>query len=225
MGTSAVYRRAALEPQGGPTLIPYAEDVHTGLDVRRAGWKMIYLPILLSAGICPDNLDAFVRQQYRWCTGNAGVLFSERLWSVRMSFPARLTYLSGFLYYAYTGLLTFFGPVIPIVMLVFLPDDIRLKNFLVLIPAVLTAFILYPLWHRSRYGPSVWPLGLARGWAHVSPSPTAPAARPWAGIRPGPRAVRCGASGSGSPRGAAAWRWRGRRWPSGGRWRTGRSSP
>ena len=36
-GLSAVYRRAALEPQGGPTLIPYAEDVHTGLDVRRAG--------------------------------------------------------------------------------------------------------------------------------------------------------------------------------------------
>ena len=36
VGTSAVYRRSALEPQGGPTLIPYAEDVHTGLDVRRA---------------------------------------------------------------------------------------------------------------------------------------------------------------------------------------------
>ena len=79
VGTSAVYRRAALEPQGGPTLIPYAEDVHTGLDVRRAGWSMAYVPIVLSTGICPDNLDAFVRQQYRWCTGNAGVVFSRRV--------------------------------------------------------------------------------------------------------------------------------------------------
>ncbi len=35
-GTSALYRRTALEPCGGATLIPYAEDVHTGLDVRRA---------------------------------------------------------------------------------------------------------------------------------------------------------------------------------------------
>ena len=61
-GTSAVYRRTALEPQGGPTLIPYAEDVHTGLDVRRNGWSMVYLPVNLSTGICPDNLDAFVRQ-------------------------------------------------------------------------------------------------------------------------------------------------------------------
>jgi cellulose synthase/poly-beta-1,6-N-acetylglucosamine synthase-like glycosyltransferase len=166
-GTSAVYRRVALEPQGGPTLIPYAEDVHTGLDVRRAGWSMVYLPIVLSTGICPDNLDAFVRQQYRWCSGNVGIVFSSRLWSIPMSIPARLAYISGFFYYAFTALLTFFGPLIPVVMLAFLPDQIRLRNFVILLPAMLTGFVLYPLWHRSRYGPWVWPLGIARGWAHV----------------------------------------------------------
>jgi cellulose synthase (UDP-forming) len=166
-GTSAVYRRTALEPQGGPTLIPYAEDVHTGLDVRRTGWTMAYVPIVLSTGICPDNLDAFVRQQYRWCSGNVGIVFSRRLWSVPMSIPARLAYISGFLYYAYTALLTFFGPIIPIVMLAFLPGQIRLRNFVVLLPAMLTGFVLYPLWHRSSYGPGVLPLGMARGWAHV----------------------------------------------------------
>ncbi|HEY7145750.1 MAG TPA: glycosyltransferase [Streptosporangiaceae bacterium] len=167
VGTSAVYRRVALEPHGGPTLIPYAEDVHTGLDVRREGWSVVYVPVVLSTGICPDNLDAFVRQQYRWCTGNAGVVFSRRLWSVPMSVPARLTYISGFFYYAYTGLLTFFGPVIPVVMLAFLPGQVRLRNFVVLLPAMLTGFVLYPLWHRSSYGPSVWSLGIARGWAHA----------------------------------------------------------
>ena len=166
-GTSAVYRRAALEPQGGPTLIPYAEDVHTGLDVRRAGWTMVYLPIVLSTGICPDNLDAFVRQQYRWCSGNVGIVFSSRLWSVPMSIPARLAYISGFFYYAYTALLIFFGPIIPVVMLAFLPGQVRLRNFVILLPAMLTGFVFYPLWHHSRYGPSVWPLGIARGWAHV----------------------------------------------------------
>jgi cellulose synthase (UDP-forming) len=167
VGTSAVYRRAALEPQGGPTLIPYAEDVHTGLDVRRAGWTMVYLPVVLSTGICPDSLDAFVRQQYRWCTGNAGVVFSPRLWSVPMTVPARLAYISGFFYYAYTALLTFFGPIIPVTMLAFLPGQIRLRNFVILLPAMFTGFVLYPLWHRCDYGPSVWCLGVARGWAHV----------------------------------------------------------
>jgi cellulose synthase (UDP-forming) len=166
-GTSAVYRRAALEPQGGPTLIPYAEDVHTGLDVRRAGWSITYLPILLSTGICPDNLDAFVRQQYRWCSGNVGIVFSWRLWSIPMRIPARLAYISGFFYYAYTALLTFFGPVIPVVMLAFLPDQVKLRNFIVLLPAMFTGFVLYPLWHRARFGPGIWPLGIARGWAHV----------------------------------------------------------
>jgi cellulose synthase (UDP-forming) len=122
---------------------------------------------VLSAGICPDNLDAFVRQQYRWCTGNAGVVFSRRLWSVPMTIPARLTYVSGFFYYVYTGLLTFFGPIIPVVMLAFFPGQIRLRNFVILLPAMLTGFVLYPLWHYSSYRPSVWPLGIARGWAHV----------------------------------------------------------
>ena len=32
---------------------------------------------------------------------------------------------------------------------------------------MIAGFVLYPLWHRSKYGPSVWPLGIARGWAHV----------------------------------------------------------
>jgi cellulose synthase/poly-beta-1,6-N-acetylglucosamine synthase-like glycosyltransferase len=167
VGTSAVYRRTALEPQGGPTLIPYAEDVHTGLDVCQAGWSVVYLPVLLTTGICPDNLDAFVRQQYRWCTGNVGIVCSPRLWMTQMSIPARLTFLSGFFYYAYTGLLNFVGPLIPVVMLAFLPGQVRLRNFAILLPAVFAGFVLYSLWHQSSYGPSVWPLGIARGWAHV----------------------------------------------------------
>jgi cellulose synthase (UDP-forming) len=167
VGTSAIYRRVALEPFGGPTLIPYAEDVHTGLDVRRAGWSLRYLPIVLSTGICPDNLDAVERQQYRWCSGNAGIVFSWRLWSIRMSLPARLTYISGFCYYAYTALLVFFGPLIPIVMLAFLPGQVELRNFVILLPSMFTGFVLYPLWHRAGYGPATWSLGIARGWAHV----------------------------------------------------------
>ena len=45
-----------------------------------------------STGICPDNLDAFVRQQYRWCTGNAGIVVLQAAVEGQMSLPARLTY-------------------------------------------------------------------------------------------------------------------------------------
>jgi cellulose synthase (UDP-forming) len=60
-----------------------------------------------------------------------------------------------------------FGPLIPIVMLAFLPGQVQLRNFVILAPAMISGFIVYPLWHRAAYGPSVWPLGVARGWAHV----------------------------------------------------------
>ena len=167
VGTSAVYRRAALEAQGGAALIPYAEDVHTGLNVMRDGWSIVYVPIVLTTGICPNRMDAFVRQQYRWCAGNVGIVCSRRLWTVRMSLPARLTFVSGFFYYAYTALLVFFGPLLPVIMLIFLPGEIRLRNFVILLPAFVSGAVLYPLWHLAPYGPSVWPLGIARGWAHV----------------------------------------------------------
>jgi cellulose synthase (UDP-forming) len=84
-----------------------------------------------------------------------------------MTVPARLTYISGFFYYAHTGLLTFFGPVVPVVMLAFLPGQVQPRNFVILIPAVLCGLVLYPLWHQAAYGPAVWALGIARGWAHV----------------------------------------------------------
>ena len=167
VGTSAIYRRAALEAQGGAALIPYAEDVHTGLNVMRDGWSIGYVPIVLSTGICPNRMDAFVRQQYRWCAGNVGIVCSRRLWTVQMSLPARLTFISGFFYYLYTGLLVFVGPLLPVIMLIFLPGEIRVRNFVILLPAMLTGFVLYPLPRNSRFTPGIWPLAIARGWAHV----------------------------------------------------------
>ena len=40
VGTCAIYRRAALEENGGITLIEHSEDVHTGFDLRRRGWTL-----------------------------------------------------------------------------------------------------------------------------------------------------------------------------------------
>ena len=147
---------------------------------RRApgGWSLVYLPVLLSTGICPDNLDAFVRQQYRWCTGNAGIVFSRRLWTIRMIVPARLAYISGFFYYAYTGLLCFFGPLIPIVMLAFLPGQVRLRNFVVLAPAMISGFVALPaVAPVQRTGRRSGRWGSPAAGRTSSPSGTAPGAR------------------------------------------------
>jgi len=168
VGTCAVYRRNSLAPQGGTTLIAYAEDVHTGLDVRRAGWKLIYVPVVLATGMCPTGLNAFFRQQYRWCTGSTSTVLTSRLWSVPMKIPARLTYLSGFCYYLFTGMSVFVIPLIPITLLLFRPYSITPLNSVLIVVAMLTSLTVLPLWHHSSYDlRETLPLSLVRSWAHA----------------------------------------------------------
>jgi len=113
--------------------------VHTGLDVRRAGWKLIYVPIVLATGMCPTGLNAFFRQQYRWCTGSTSTMLTSRLWSVPMSVPARLTYVSGFCYYLFTGMSVFAIPLIPITLLLFRPYSITPLNSGLIVVSMLTS--------------------------------------------------------------------------------------
>jgi cellulose synthase (UDP-forming) len=167
VGSNAVYRRAALEPSGGFTQIPYAEDSHTGLDARYHGYRLTYLPVPLAAGICPATLDSLMRQQYRWCCGATSLIWTRRMWRVPMRPAARLPYLAGWLWNFTTALRTLILPLIPIVLLAYLPYDIRLRNALLLIPSVITGVVLYPLWHNSPYTPRIWPLALAVGWAQA----------------------------------------------------------
>jgi cellulose synthase (UDP-forming) len=167
VGSNAVYRRAGLAPSGGFTEIPFAEDSHTGLDMRRHGYQLVYLPVPLAAGVCPSTLDSFMRQQYRWCCGATSLLFTHHMWRVKMPLTARLPYVAGWLWNLTTGLRTLVLPLIPITLLAFLPGEIRLHNAILLIPAVVTGTVLYPLWHNAPYSPRIWPLAIAVGWAQV----------------------------------------------------------
>lgn len=168
VGTCAVYRRAALAHQGGTTLIAYAEDVHTGLDVRRVGWRLVYVPVILSTGTCPDNLDMFVRQQYRWCTGSTSTLLTSRLWTVPMTLRARMTYISGFAYYVQTALATFAIPMFPITLLIFRPGTVTPENSKLILIAIVASMLILPVWNITDYDPrDIVPLTAARGWAHA----------------------------------------------------------
>jgi cellulose synthase (UDP-forming) len=165
VGSCAAYRRAAIHAAGGPALIAYAEDVHTGLDVISRGWSVRYIPVNLATGSSPSSVDAFAHQQYRWCLGSTTPL--RRIRTVPMPARAQAAYLSGFLYYLFTALLLLVVPMIAIGMLVFIPQDIRLQDYLLLIPAVLNGFLLYPVWHRSEFGPATWALETVRAWSHA----------------------------------------------------------
>lgn len=167
VGSCAIYRRTALDAIGGSTLIEHSEDVHTGFDMRRKGWRLTYLPIPLAVGLCPADVSSFFTQQYRWCAGSMSLLGSTKFWNTEMPLRQRLSYLSGFCYYVHTALFTFAGPLVPIVMLSGYAPYIRLHHYLLILPSVLYNFLAFPLWHRTRYRFESWTVKLVYGWSHA----------------------------------------------------------
>ena len=167
VGTCAVYRRAALQKNMGPTLIEHSEDVHTGFDLRRRGWDLRYVPIALATGVCPDTAGAFQVQQYRWCSGSMSLLSSRKFWKTRLRIRTRLCYLSGFFYYIHTALFTLVGPLIPITLLLAMPWALQLENMTLILPSLIYAALIFPLWHRSPYRLEAWAVRMMYGWAHL----------------------------------------------------------
>ena len=166
-GSCALYRRAALDSTGGATLTEHSEDMHTGFDLYRQGWKLRYLPIALATGICPPSPDSFLTQQYRWCAGTMSLIGSRKFWGARMKNTTLLCYVTGLLYYIETAVSTFAVPIIPIALLAFLPQTVRVGNYLWIAPSAIYALVVFPLWNNARYGPTSLMARSLYGWAHV----------------------------------------------------------
>ncbi|MBO0805956.1 MAG: glycosyltransferase [Nocardiopsaceae bacterium] len=167
VGSCAVYRREALAQNGGMSLAEHSEDLHTGFDLHQLGWRMAYLPIALSTGTCPDNILAFLNQQYRWCSGTFSLMQGSKFWRARMSWYTRMCYLSGIAGYFYTAIFTFIGPALMIGMLAFVPTFLHFATIVMIAPVLFYAGVIYPLWHRSPYRLEAWSVRLLAGWAHV----------------------------------------------------------
>jgi len=167
VGTNAVYRRAALAPDGGFALIGHSEDAHTGLDTLLRGFKIRYIPVVLASGLSPSRISSFIHQQYRWCNGTLSLIFARRIWRQPIGLRARRTYINGLLWNAWTVAEVVVGPLIPIAVLLVDPGLVRLHHFLVIVPAMLAGLVNFPLWHKAGYGPSTWPIVIATGWAQA----------------------------------------------------------
>lgn len=167
VGTNAVYRRAALNEIGGTALIEHSEDVHTGFNLRMKGWTIQYVPIILAKGLCPSDMNAFFKQQYRWCRGSMSLMFSRKFWTLRLSPIARLCYIAGFFYYIHTAITSLIVPVIPLSLILLYPHEVSIFNYYLIIPSIILVSIVYPLWHIATYGIEAWATRSVYGWAHL----------------------------------------------------------
>ncbi len=144
VGTSALYRRAALEKSGGYALIGHSEDVHTGVNLMKVGFRIRYVPVVVTKGLCPDTLEQFYTQQYRWCTGSMSLLMSKEFHRIGMTLRQRLCYWSGFLYYVTTAINVFVMVLPALLMAWFVPAGVTPANYVFVLLAMITRQTVVP---------------------------------------------------------------------------------
>jgi cellulose synthase (UDP-forming) len=89
----------------------------TAIRIHAAGWKSVYVPVVVSRGLVPEDLGSFYRQQFKWARGVYEVAFSElpRLVN-KLAWRQRLSYLTIGTYYLF-GVTTPFFLLVPYLFL------------------------------------------------------------------------------------------------------------
>lgn len=167
VGTCAVYRRSALEQTGGFAQIEHSEDVHTGMMLMRAGYSVRYVPILVSKGLCPDDLAGFLSQQYRWCNGSIALLRSGHASRRPLSYRQRLAFWSGFAYYISTAVNIFSMQIPGLIMAALLAPEVRAANFIPFLAGVWVYLVLMPRVSKSRWRYEVLRVQMAYSFSHA----------------------------------------------------------
>jgi cellulose synthase/poly-beta-1,6-N-acetylglucosamine synthase-like glycosyltransferase len=167
VGTNAVYRRSFLEPFGGTAPIPYSEDVHTGFQLIKTGHEIVYLPINLALGACPDTTKQFFTQQYRWALGSISLFFSKNFWDANITAMQRICYMTGMFYYISTGIgsVTYFLP--SLLILAFYPQHMHWFNLLFSVPSILFSVGFMRYWMKLPMNMDVLRVRALSYYAHL----------------------------------------------------------
>ncbi|MDH3026949.1 cellulose synthase catalytic subunit [Gordonia alkanivorans] len=169
VGTSAIYRRSALDRVGGFAEIEHSEDLHTGRHVQQAGYTIRYVPVVLSRGLCPSDLAGFLNQQYRWCQGTLTPIKNNRLVDRPQSqtLRQRIARWAGVLYYITTALNVFLLFLPGVIMAAFYPEDVRPVQLVPFLLGLWVYVVLFPLVSRTRWRFEVLRIQMAYSYAHA----------------------------------------------------------
>jgi cellulose synthase (UDP-forming) len=148
VGSCALYRRKALNEVGGTAQVEHSEDVHTGFSLVNKGWKLKYMPLILSKGVCPDDMHAFFKQQTRWCSGSMSMMTNPQFWQSKIPLMTKLCYISGFAFYISNPikLVLVFQTFL---LLWFSHSTVSMANLILFVPMIINAaliqyFYIYP---------------------------------------------------------------------------------
>ncbi len=185
VGTSAVYRRSALNRVGGFAEIEHSEDLHTGRLLQQAGFAIRYVPVVLSRGLCPSDLAGFLNQQYRWCQGTLSRVtrpplldnppLPEEARSLRRAVSKgnprtirqRISDWAGVFYYLTTAMNVFLLFLPGVIMAAFYPEDVRPVQLVPFLLGLWVYVVLFPLVSRTRWRFEVLRIQMAYSYAHA----------------------------------------------------------
>ena len=149
VGTSAIYRREAVELVGVPQ-VEHTEDVKQGLLTMSAGYYVSFLPLIISRGICPDNIQTYYSQQLRWAYGSIETIFSDMIKVAKLNLWGKINFLSSSLYYITEAT----APLLSLQLLALLyfnTDKLRLSWVLPFLPYLIYETIIKPRTQLSKY--------------------------------------------------------------------------
>ncbi|SDG07337.1 cellulose synthase (UDP-forming) [Sinosporangium album] len=151
VGTNVLYRRSTLEAIGGFPRIDHSEDIYTSVELMKHGLRTKYVPVLLAKGLSPDNMAAYIAQQYRWAMGCLSLLFSRDFHTTPMEWRVRVSYWCGFLSYFVSALNILAVPLPGLIMLFFHPDEVRAWHMIPFLGPLWIALVLFPAVSVSRW--------------------------------------------------------------------------
>jgi cellulose synthase (UDP-forming) len=168
VGSCGVYRRSALEANGGFARIGHSEDIHTGIQLLKLGYHQQYVAINVAKGTCPENMAAYVNQQYRWCNGSMSLMLDRGFHEAsQLSVIQRICFWAGFLYYISTAVNILFGIIPSLVMEYVYPERVRPLNSIWMVSVVLLWLVVMPLASRSTWRLTVLRVQSLYSFAHV----------------------------------------------------------
>ncbi len=102
-------------PRGGIWVGSNSEDIWTSLELHRRGWRTVFLPKVLTQGLTPDTITAFLKQQFRWACGGWEIMLQSRLLRAHRLTPSqKLQYMMVGSHYAQSFSVAIFALLSPI---------------------------------------------------------------------------------------------------------------
>lgn len=141
VGTSALYRRTAIEKLEGTPKVHASEDLATGLLITQHGYHVKYLPLIVSMGKSPETYQGYFKQHMRWCSGN--LVFAEYWPKARLNLVARLIYVINPLYYLSEALSIIFSFQF-LFLLYYHTETLSLQHVLYFLPYIILSRLIVP---------------------------------------------------------------------------------